>query len=97
MSYTRDLGRGRREILYRGSFETTWDRSVGMRERENKVGPCGEGRMRYVLGLDGLPPLTDYLRDMLDLDGGIGFDDTRKILLQEGVIERSEMRADCGV
>ena len=47
-----------------------------------------------VLEFHGLSALADLLRDILDLDDGVGLDDAKKVLLEKGVVQRGEVCAD---
>ena len=46
------------------------------------------------LELDSLPSLSYLLRDVLNLDDGVGLDDAEEVLLEKRIVQCGEMRAD---
>ena len=46
------------------------------------------------LELDSLPSLSYLLRDVLNLDDGVGLDDAEKVLFEKGVVQRRKVCSD---
>jgi len=47
--------------------------------------------MQHLLRLDSLPPLPNHLRNMRNLDDGVGLDNAQEVLLEQCVVQRGKM------
>ena len=65
--------------------------------QRRQVRPYIDMKPEDVLELDGLPVLSDLLRNVLDLNDRVRLDDAEQVLFEERVVECREVCADCDV